>query len=183
MNEKFMKILKEQQAVQEKATQILQDTEKLKKELQNKLELLKKTVENDFKNIGEFLKEVKIQFASYEYMFPKDDRKNIPINEQKYQTYIYVVINHQTIYLGPSKAEDESCFHFSYKTGTYAWDSCTDSITTNCTLYICTHWESIYTFIQKKLIETVHKNNQTLLQEAQNRQSIVRRKLEEISHT
>lgn len=64
MNEKFMKILKEQQAVQEKATQILQDTEKLKKELQNKLELLKKTVENDFKNIGEFLKEVKIQFAS-----------------------------------------------------------------------------------------------------------------------
>ena len=42
MNEKFMKILKEQQAVQEKATQILQDTEKLKKELQNKLELLKK---------------------------------------------------------------------------------------------------------------------------------------------
>ena len=93
------------------------------------------------------------------------------------------MINHQTIYLGPSKAEDESCFHFSYKTGTYAWDSCTDSITINCTLYICTHWESIYAFIQKKLIETVHKNNQTLLQEALNKQSIVRGKLEQISHT
>lgn len=183
MDEKFMKILKEQQVVQKKTTQILQDTEKLKEEMQNKLKLLKKNVENDFKNIGEFLKEVKIQFVTYKYMFPEDDRKNIPINEQKYQTYIYVVINHQTIYLGPSKAEDESCFHFSYKTGTYAWDSCTDSITTNCTLYICTHWESIYTFIQKKLIETVHKNNQILLQEALNRQSIVRRKLEEISHT
>ena len=36
---------------------------------------------------------------------------------------------------------------------------------------------------KKKLIETVHKNNQILLQEALNRQSIVRRKLEEISHT
>lgn len=42
MDEKFMKILKEQQAVQEKATQILQDTKKLKEEMQNKLKLLKK---------------------------------------------------------------------------------------------------------------------------------------------
>lgn len=183
MDEKFMKVLREQQEIQQKAARILHDTEKMKEEVQNKLESLKRNVENDFKSIGEFLKEVKIQFASYEYMFPKDDCKSIQINEQKYHTYIYVVINHQTIYLGPSKAEDESCFHFSYKTGTYAWDSCTDSITINCTLYICTHWESIYAFIQKKLIETVHKNNQTLLQEALNKQSIVRGKLEQISHT
>ncbi len=32
---------------------------------------------------------------------------------------------------------------------------------------------------KKKLIETVHKNNQTLLQEALNKQSIVRGKLEQ----
>ena len=163
MDEKFMKVLREQQEIQQKAARILHDTEKMKEEVQNKLESLKRNVENDFKSIGEFLKEVKIQFASYEYMFPKDDCKSIQINEQKYQTYIYVVINHQTI------------------TGTYAWDSCTDSITINCTLYICTHWESIYAFIQKKLIETVHKNNQTLLQEALNKQSIVRGKLEQIT--
>lgn len=74
MDEKFMKILKEQQVVQKKTTQILQDTEKLKEEMQNKLKLLKENVENDFKNIGEFLKEVKIQFVTYKYMFPEDDR-------------------------------------------------------------------------------------------------------------
>lgn len=183
MDEKFMKVLREQQEIQQKAARILHDTEKMKEEVQNKLESLKRKVENDFKSIGEFLKEVKIQFASYEYIFQEDDCKRIQINEQKYQTCIYVVVNQHKIYLGPSKAEDESCFHFSYKTGTYAWDSCTDSITINCTLYICTHWESIYAFIQKKLIETVHKNNQTLLQEALNKQSIVRGKLEQISHT
>ncbi len=49
----------------------------MKEEVQNKLESLKRNVENDFKSIGEFLKEVKIQFASYEYMFPKDDCKSI----------------------------------------------------------------------------------------------------------
>lgn len=183
MDEKFMKVLREQQEIQKKAAKILHDTEKMKEEVQNKLESLKRNVENDLKNIGEFLKEANVQFATYEYIFPEDDCKRIQINGQKYQTCIYVVVNQHKIYLGPSKAEDESCFHFSYKTGICAWDSCTDSITINCTLYICTHWESIYAFIQKKLIETVHKNNQTLLQEALNKQSIVRGKLEQISHT
>lgn len=183
MDEKFMKVLREQQEIQKKAAKILHDTEKMKEEVQNKLESLKRNVENDLKNIGEFLKEANVQFATYEYIFPEDDCKRIQINGQKYQTCIYVVVNQHKIYLGPSKAEDESCFHFSYKTGICAWDSCTDSITINCTLYICTHWESIYAFIQKKLIETVHKNNQTLLREALNKQSIVRGKLEQISHT
>lgn len=60
---------------------------------------------------------------------------------------------------------------------------CTDSITIQ--LYIIYFVRIGNPFIpsQKKLIETVHKNNQILLQEALNRQSIVRRKLEEISHT
>ena len=68
MDEKFMKVLREQQEIQQKAAKILHDTEKMKEEVQNKLESLKRNVENDFKSIGEFLKEVKIQFASYEYM-------------------------------------------------------------------------------------------------------------------
>lgn len=96
---------------------------------------------------------------------------------------IYVVVNQHKIYLGPSKAEDESCFHFLYKTGICAWDSCTDSITTNCSMYICTHWKSIYTFIQNNLIKNVQKNNQTILQETLNKRDIVYRKLEELNHT
>lgn len=117
MDEKFMKVLREQQEIQQKAARILHDTEKMKEEVQNKLESLKRKVENDFKNIGEFLKEANVQFATYEYIFQEDDCKRIQINEQKYQTCIYVVVNKHKIYLGPSKAEDESCFHFSYKTG------------------------------------------------------------------
>lgn len=147
MDEKFMKVLREQQEIQQKAARILHDTEKMKEEVQNKLESLKRKVENDFKNIGEFL------------------------------------VNKHKIYLGPSKAEDESCFHFSYKTGICAWDSCTDSITTNCSMYICTHWKSIYTFIQNNLIKNVQKNNQTILQETLNKRDIVYRKLEELNHT
>lgn len=181
MDEKFMKVLREQQEIQQKAARILHDTEKMKEEVQNKLESLKRKVENDLKNIGEFLKEANVQFATYEYIFQEDDCKRIQINEQKYQTCIYVVVNQHKIYLGPSKAEDESCFHFSYKTGICTWDSCTDSITTNCSMYICTHWKSIYTFIQNNLIKNVQKNNQTILQETLNKRDIVYRKLEELS--
>ena len=115
MDEKFMKVLREQQEIQQKAARILHDTEKMKEEVQNKLESLKRKVENDFKNIGEFLKEANVQFATYEYIFQEDDCKRIQINEQKYQTCIYVVVNQHKIYLGPSKAEDESCFHFLYQ--------------------------------------------------------------------
>lgn len=183
MDEKFMKVLREQQEIQQKAARILHDTEKMKEEVQNKLESLKRKVENDLKNIGEFLKKANVQFATYEYIFQEDDCKRIQINEQKYQTCIYVVVNQHKIYLGPSKAEDESCFHFSYKTGIYTWDSCTDSITTNCSMYICTHWKSIYTFIQNNLIKNVQKNNQTILQETLNKRDIVYRKLEELNHT
>lgn len=178
-----MNVLREQQEIQQKAARILHDTEKMKEEVQNKLESLKRKVENDFKNIGEFLKEANVQFATYEYIFQEDDCKRIQINEQKYQTCIYVVVNQHKIYLGPSKAEDESCFHFLYKTGISAWDSCTDSITTNCSMYICTHWKSIYTFIQNNLIKNVQKNNQTILQETLNKRDIVYRKLEELNHT
>lgn len=112
MDEKFMNVLREQQEIQQKAARILHDTEKMKEEVQNKLESLKRKVENDFKNIGEFLKEANVQFATYEYIFQEDDCKRIQINEQKYQTCIYVVVNQHKIYLGPSKAEDDSCFHF-----------------------------------------------------------------------
>lgn len=66
MDEKFMKVLREQQEIQQKAARILHDTEKMKEEVQNKLESLKRKVENDFKNIGEFLKEANVQFATYE---------------------------------------------------------------------------------------------------------------------
>ena len=117
MDEKFMKVLREQQEIQQKAARILHDTEKMKEEVQNKLESLKRKVENDFKNIGEFLKEANVQFATYEYIFQEDDCKRIQINEQKYQTCIYVVVNQHKIYLGPSKAEDESCFIFYIKPG------------------------------------------------------------------
>lgn len=86
MDEKFMKVLREQQEIQQKAARILHDTEKMKEEVQNKLESLKRKVENDFKNIGEFLKEANVQFATYEYIFQEDDCKRIQINEQKYQT-------------------------------------------------------------------------------------------------
>lgn len=58
MDEKFMKVLREQQEIQQKAARILHDTEKMKEEVQNKLESLKRKVENDFKNIGEFLKKL-----------------------------------------------------------------------------------------------------------------------------
>lgn len=95
MDEKFMKVLREQQEIQQKAARILHDTEKMKEEVQNKLESLKRKVENDFKNIGEFLKEANVQFATYEYIFQEDDCKRIQINEQKYQTCIYVVVNQQ----------------------------------------------------------------------------------------
>lgn len=87
MDEKFMKVLREQQEIQQKAARILHDTEKMKEEVQNKLESLKRKVENDFKNIGEFLKEANVQFVTYEYIFQEDDCKRIQINEQKYQTY------------------------------------------------------------------------------------------------
>ena len=83
MDEKFMKVLREQQEIQQKAARILHDTEKMKEEVQNKLESLKRKVENDFKNIGEFLKEANVQFATYEYIFQEDDCKRIQINEQK----------------------------------------------------------------------------------------------------
>ena len=72
MDEKFMKVLREQQEIQQKAARILHDTEKMKEEVQNKLESLKRKVENDFKNIGEFLKEANVQFATYEYIFQED---------------------------------------------------------------------------------------------------------------
>ena len=52
MDEKFMKVLREQQEIQQKAAWILHDTEKMKEEVQNKLESLKRKVENDLKNIG-----------------------------------------------------------------------------------------------------------------------------------
>lgn len=40
MDEKFMKVLREQQEIQQKAARILHDTEKMKEEVQNKLESL-----------------------------------------------------------------------------------------------------------------------------------------------
>lgn len=42
MDEKFMKVLREQQEIQQKAARILHDTEKMKEEVQNKLESLKR---------------------------------------------------------------------------------------------------------------------------------------------
>lgn len=117
MDEKFMKVLREQQEIQQKAARILHDTEKMKEEVQNKLESLKRKVENDFKNIGEFLKEANVQFATYEYIFQEDDCKRIQINEQKYQTCIYVVVNKHKIYLVRVKQKTKAVFIFHIKPG------------------------------------------------------------------
>lgn len=114
MDEKFMKVLREQQEIQQKAARILHDTEKMKEEVQNKLESLKRKVENDFKNIGEFLKEANVQFATYEYIFQEDDCKRIQINEQKYQTFDVVVekteekSNEDSTFAAESDNADES---------------------------------------------------------------------------
>ena len=116
MDEKFMKVLREQQEIQQKAARILHDTEKMKEEVQNKLESLKRKVENDFKNIGEFLKEANVQFATYEYIFQEDDCKRIQINEQKYQTCIYVVVNTKYI-LVRVKQKTKAVFIFYIKPG------------------------------------------------------------------
>lgn len=97
MDEKFMKVLREQQEIQQKAARILHDTEKMKEEVQNKLESLKRKVENDFKNIGEFLKEANVQFATYEYIFQEDDCNLIKNVQKNNQTILQETLNKRDI--------------------------------------------------------------------------------------
>lgn len=178
MNQKLMNILEEQKEAIKKTYRIQDKTEKLKIQMNKKLEEKKISVERDFKEFGFFLQQSNLGYESYKYQLPDQDSNFIPKGKDHYYDCIFILINNNCISIGLDACETTPCYQYFYKSQKFIWESSADPTISNAILYICTHWEQISSYIEDQLIATVARNNKIQMEKASHEYELIKKKIE-----